>query len=323
MKDKDSWNISFKTVRTPLIMLLIFVGIGIWRYSATGKSFYLFNFGYIGLALAVGGFLNAALPKKHILWGRRISQILIGSYLLGYVGFTLRENMQIEGFFFYLLMGVFGAATLHYFIAKVVGTFFLNRGWCGWACWTAMVLDLLPWRQPQEGRLRGVGAVRYVHFFVSLGLVLFVWFGLGPETYERQSMTEVYWLAAGNALYYVVGIALAVVLKDNRAFCKYFCPITVLMKIGARFAVWRIKVDPEKCIDCGLCEKNCPMNIQLMAYKEAKQRILSTECILCFTCSNVCPTSAIGSTLGRDMVRQEHLTYRDESRRDESRAEEA
>jgi len=310
---KDRWSISFKTVRTPVIMLLIFVGIGIWRTLATGKIFFLFNFSYIGTAFAVGGFLNNALPKKHILWGRRISQILIASYLLGYVGFTLRENMQIEGFFFYLLMGVFATATLHYFVAKVVGTFALNRGWCGWACWTAMVLDLLPWRQPQEGRLRRLGVARYIHFALSLGLVLFVWFGLGgPETYVRESMVEVYWLAAGNALYYVAGIALAAVLKDNRAFCKYFCPIPVLQKIGARFAAWRIVIDPEKCVDCGICEKNCPMNIKLMAYKDANQRILSTECILCFTCSNVCPKSAVTSTLGFDMVRAEHLRYRDE-----------
>ena len=128
---KDEWSISRETLQTPVIMLLIFLGIGIWRTLATGKIFFLFNFGYIGAAIALGSFLSHALPKKHILWGRRISQLLIASYLLGYVGFTLRENMQIEGFFLYLLMGVFAAATLHYFIAKVVGTFFLNRGWCG------------------------------------------------------------------------------------------------------------------------------------------------------------------------------------------------
>ena len=29
---------------------------------------------------------------------------------------------------------------------------------------------------------------------------------------------------AGNALYYIAGIALAFAFKDNRAFCKYLCP---------------------------------------------------------------------------------------------------
>jgi polyferredoxin len=209
-------------------------------------------------------------------------------------------------------MGIFAGATLHYFIAKVAGTFFLNRGWCGWACWTAMVLDLLPWKRPRYGRLRHLGLVRYVHFGLSLGLVLFIWFVLGErEIYAAQSMSELYWLAVGNALYYVVGIALAAAIKDNRAFCKYVCPIPVLQKIGARFAVWKMAIDPEKCTDCGVCEKRCPMDIRLLEYKNAGQRTLSTECTLCHTCANVCPKSAVKLTSGVDMVRVEHLNYRD------------
>lgn len=313
MKNKHSWNISVETVKGPLTFIIIFLGIGIWRTLATGKIFFLFNFGYIGAAIASGIFLNDALPKKHILWGRRIGQILVASYMLGYLGFMNRENMQIEGFFFYLLMGMFAGATLHYFVAKVAGTFFLNRGWCGWACWTAMVLDILPWKRPRDGRLRHLGLVRYVHFVLSLGLVLFIWFVRGErEIYATQSMSELYWLAVGNALYYVVGIALAAVLKDNRAFCKYVCPIPVLQKIGARFAVWKMEIDPESCTDCGVCEKQCPMDIRLLEYKNAGQRTLSTECILCHTCANVCPKSAVKLTSGFDMVRVEHLNYRDE-----------
>ncbi len=125
-------------------------------------------------------------------------------------------------------------------------------------------------------------------------------------------MAEVYWLAVGNVLYYVVGIALAVLLKDNRAFCKYVCPIPVLQKVGARFSLWRMRINPDECSDCGKCEKECPMNIKLLTYKNANQRILSTECIICNTCANVCPKSAIKLTTGFDVVRVEHLNYRDE-----------
>jgi ferredoxin-type protein NapH len=70
-----------------------------------------------------------------------------------------------------------------------------------------------------------------------------------------------------------------------------------LQKIGARFALWRMRIDPDKCTDCGLCEKHCPMDIKLLDYKKAGQRVLSTECILCQTCANVCPTQAISSNL--------------------------
>ena len=31
MKNKDGWDISFDTLKMPLILLAIFLGIGIWR----------------------------------------------------------------------------------------------------------------------------------------------------------------------------------------------------------------------------------------------------------------------------------------------------
>ena len=175
-----------------------------------------------------------------------------------------------------------------------------------------MVLDLLPWRRPRNGRLRYLGILRYVHFLLSLALVLWVWFILGRrEIYAQQSMAELYWLVAGNALYYVVGIGLAGVLKDNRAFCKYFCPIPVLQKIGARFALFKKEIDSEKCNDCGACEKSCPMDIKLLDYKNANQRIRSTECIICHTCANVCPKSAIRMSMNKlDVVKEERLRYK-------------
>jgi len=48
MKNENGWDISFKTLKMPLIFLLIFLGIGIWRSVAVGHVFYLLNFGYIG-----------------------------------------------------------------------------------------------------------------------------------------------------------------------------------------------------------------------------------------------------------------------------------
>ena len=41
---------------------------------------------------------------------------------------------------FFLFTGVFEAATIHYAVAKIFGPLVFGRGWCGYACWTAMVL---------------------------------------------------------------------------------------------------------------------------------------------------------------------------------------
>lgn len=38
--------------------------------------------------------------------------------MLVYLGLISNENMQIEGFWHYLFLGVFQAATIHYVVAK-------------------------------------------------------------------------------------------------------------------------------------------------------------------------------------------------------------
>lgn len=305
----NKWDISLKTLIFPLLFLAIFWGLAITLTIFTGHIFYLFNFGYIGTSIATGIFLIQALPKKYKPWGRRTSQILVGTYMLFFLGFLGRENMQLEGFFMLMLLGVFAGATMHYLIAKIIGPLIFGRAWCSYTCWTAMILDLLPYKKPQNKRIKNLGIIRYIHFFFSLSLILFFWFILKTPI-ESQSMAELYWLITGNILYYAVGIILATTLKDNRAFCKYVCPIPVFQKVTSRFALLKLKIDPDKCIDCGKCEKACPMDVKLLEYKNNHQRILSTECIWCSTCTYECPKNAITSTIGFDVGIKERLNYR-------------
>jgi len=216
--------------------------------------------------------------------------------------------VQIEWFFFSLLAGLGGAALTHYLIAKIVGPLLFGRLWCGWACWTLMVLDLLPYRR-SPGRLPDRwGWLRHGHFALSLGLVLALWFGLGyRDPVHLGSTAGLAWMAAGNALYYIVAVGLAVGLRDNRAFCKYVCPIPVFQKATSRFALLKIEGDPARCDDCGACVKMCPMDIDLVAYIRSDTRILSTECMLCQTCITVCAKDALRVSMGLDLGGREYV----------------
>lgn len=302
MQSEDTF--SFASLKGPLLMMLIFWIIAVVLWLTTGHIFYLFNFGYIGTALGIGIGVYSALPRRKKLWGRRLAQFLIGTYMLVFLGLLQRENMQLEGFFFYLLGGVFAGSVIHYLVAKIAGPIIFNRGWCGWACWTAMVLDLLPFKRNKRGRLAGKwGYLRYAHFVLSLVLVLVLWFGLGYRI-QGQRMVELYWLLVGNAVYYAIGIALAYALQDNRAFCKIVCPIPTLQKLTSRFALLKIAGKAEKCNACGACDKMCPMDIHVSQYILDGQRVLSTECIFCFECVNVCAKGALDSTFGFDFPRR-------------------
>lgn len=304
-----------KVFTDSIFIFTFFLVIGVLLWQTQGHIFFLFNFIYIGIAGSTGELLFGILPREKKIWGRKLTQFLIGLYMLGVLGFLSRENMQIEGFFIYLLAGIFSGPVIHYLIAKVGGTFLFGRAWCGWACWTAMVLDFLPWMKPRHGRFRYWGLFRYLHFFISLALVLFLWNGFQITDLDKYSFRELNWLIViiGNLLYFTVAIILAASLKDNRAFCKYVCPIPVLMKIGSRFSIWKIEIEKDSCIECGLCEKNCPMNIKLLSYMKNNQRVLSTECIGCQQCVNICPENIIRYTKKLDTGFKEYLNFENDN----------
>ena len=297
-------------IRVPLILLISFWAIAITLWQATGNIFLLFNFGYIGTAIGVGLGLYVLLPRQKKPSGRRFAQLLVGIYMLFFLGIIKKENMQLEGFFFYLLAGVFSGSVIHYMVAKIAGPILFGRGYCGWSCWTAMVLDYLPYKRNKLGRLAPTWEqMRYVHFALSLLLVLVLWFlfQYRPPFTGHETLA---WLGVGNMIYFISAITLAYTLKDNRAFCKYLCPITAILKITSKFSFLKIEGDKEKCTQCGACNKTCPMDINIMAYVNNGERVLSSECIFCLTCTTVCPEGILDHTLKMDIGGKEHIQRR-------------
>ena len=266
----------------PTLMFAVFETIAVVLWLTLDNIFYLFNFTYIGGFIALG----LTLYAKKCKFARQVVQLGVGLYMLVYLGLISNENMQIEGFWYYLFLGVFEAATIHYAIAKIFGPLFFGRGWCGYACWTAMVLDLLPFKQPKSDRIN-IGYIRYIVFALSLIFVgaLFIF------NVPNLEKVMFYAFIIGNVVYYAVGITLAFIFKDNRAFCKYICPITVFLKPMSYFSLSRVKTDKDKCISCGKCKKVCPMNVDMI--DNSRKRENGTECILCLKCVEQCPKNAI------------------------------
>ena len=266
----------------PILFWLVFETVAVTLWLTKGNLFYLFNFTYIGTSIAIG---LALMANRH-KYARRFVQLFVGLYMLVYLGLINRENMQLEGFWYYLFTGVFEATTIHYAVAKIFGPLLFGRGWCGYACWTAMVLDFLPYKHPQFPRKK-LGWLRYITFALSLGLVAYLFLGQVGQL-ERI----MFWsFIVGNLLYYATGVALAFAFRDNRAFCKYLCPVTVFLKPMSYFSLLRITCDKEKCIGCGACRRVCPMNVDMT--DNARSRENGTECILCMECTKVCPKKAL------------------------------
>ena len=86
----------FRQYLQPLIILIVFEAVAVTLWLTKNNIFYLFNFSYIGLSISLGLFLFINKYK----YARRIVQLLVGLYMLVYLGLICHENMQIEGFWY-------------------------------------------------------------------------------------------------------------------------------------------------------------------------------------------------------------------------------
>ncbi|MFX1257884.1 MAG: 4Fe-4S binding protein [Promethearchaeota archaeon] len=342
MNEKTEKKEEKKDFKALFMILGIFYTLAIVLWLVLGILFYLINFIIIGTAVGLGVGLYPILSKKNKHKARKLSQALMGGYMFIGLGFGLiyilfgyfqPENMQIEGFWFWFLAGSFGAAILHYFIAKIFGPLAFNRGWCGWACWTAAVLDYLPWKK-SPGRIKKLGILRYIHFaivaFLIFYLVLVINYtlqtilgvvDLSGDIPQRKrelkqydniwQIPEFWWFLIGNAFYYLIGIFLAATLKDNRAFCKYVCPIACFLKIGSQFSLLKITGNSDECTSCKACDRACPMDISVSEYIKNNMRVTSSECILCFECVNACPNDLLKTSNKFDKKYKKFIQYKE------------
>lgn len=114
-------------------------------------------------------------------------------------------------------------------------------------------------------------------------------------------------LVAGNeALRSAVGILfswkmcvllffLLVSLWTWRPFCKYVCPLGALYGLFNRVAIYKFKIDTEKCTECGACQRVCKADIKV--WKNPN----SADCIRCGDCVHSCPVNAI-KTFSKNII---------------------
>ena len=283
-----------------LIGTILSVSMGLMMWVG-----FFFVFIPIGLSVSIGLYLSIRLNNPDL--GRKISLSVISLVFLVFLGIMQRENMQIEETVIYLAYfittGVFTRVLIHYAIAKVFGPLIWGRGYCGWACYTAALLEWLPIKE-NKPIPKKYTYIRIPVLIVSI-LIPFILIQTGYDYMskhidssitsfvESKKLDQFIWFLVGYILYYIVGIILAFVFKKRRAFCKIFCPVSLIMKLPTRLSLVKIKPSGKKCIKCGKCSEVCPMDIDVRKYIENGKKVTSTECITCRNCINVCPAKAI------------------------------
>ncbi len=176
----------------------------------------------------------------------------------------------------------------------------LGPVFCGWVCPLGLVLDL---NDDLRRRLRGWG-VRLPEWrwpgsvrFVVLGLTAGLSFGLGWPVFQTVSpINFVVWGALFEPVRWLLVVVAVVALVEHfapRLWCRSLCPLGALYSLLGRFALLRVRLDPETAgrTPCRQCTTQCPLGIRVMEDYSLRQRanVDHPDCTRCGNCLEVCP----------------------------------
>jgi ferredoxin len=277
----------------------------ILSHRSTGLKYYLFAaivlFGLVYLT-RFGRPDNANVAERK-LWYPRIPYITCLLVTVLVCGFVLGKSPNpMEGTVkvFKSMVGLYPSI-----ISKLFALFFFvvlaviaNKLICGWACPFGALQELV-YSLPILRKTKQWKAPFWLTNTIRGGLfcvVLLFLFGIvggrkGFVIYHYLNPFNLFNLDFDHWLILVtVVVSLALAFFTYRPFCHLICPFGFVSWIAERFSLARVKIDHEKCTDCGLCIKACPNQA---AKGRVLDKLFAADCFSCARCLNVCPQDAI------------------------------
>ncbi|MDD4997973.1 MAG: 4Fe-4S binding protein [Syntrophales bacterium] len=91
------------------------------------------------------------------------------------------------------------------------------------------------------------------------------------------------------SLFAALVVALPLLTK-RRTQCSLFCPFGAFQSFTNRLNVFEVRVDPQKCVKCGKCARECP--VLAVNVDRATGAHTAMTCTKCGKCVDVCPKGA-------------------------------
>jgi polyferredoxin len=197
--------------------------------------------------------------------------------------------MTFSGYFAYIQMVIIG-------LLIAVSTIFIGRRFCGYICFLGTLQEYLFKLNPKKMKTqlplnihRKLSVIKYIILIITFVMALFL------IQYLYMPFCPVVAISFPNSISFFGIITLIIIFVGGffieRFWCRYLCPYAALMNlfqfIGKISGIKKhvIKRNWEVCNDCGICTKNCPMNIDISQY----ENITDPNCIHCLKCIKFCP----------------------------------
>lgn len=211
--------------------------------------------------------LTAALgTAAWLIYKKRSRKALIALSLfsLAYFGFYRKGCVCSIGSVQNVALALFGGAqyavpvaALAFFILPLVFSLFAGRAFCAGVCPHGALQDLV--------LLKPVKLPLWLE--QGLSVLPFIYLGAGVMFAATGSMfifcqydpfVPLFRLS-GRTLMVLSGVGLLLLgTFVGRPYCRFFCPFGALLKMGSTVAKLRVRVTPDVCTQCRLCEASCP-----------------------------------------------------------------
>jgi ferredoxin-type protein NapH len=210
------------------------------------------------------------------LQSRRLKQGISGAAFL----------MVLAGGWFFPLIGYFIPLCM---LMGIGMASFKGRSWCDWLCPRGSFLDALLKKVSRNQKIPRVfrsTPMRLGVMTLLMSVLTVQIIRLWPDPWAIGGFFIIMLTATT-----VVGVVLGGIFQQ-RTWC-YLCPIGTMSSWVGR-SRRPLLVTAEKCVNCNLCSKNCPMQLTPKMVKLSASLPNRGDCLKCGLCVAGCPTAALG-----------------------------
>jgi ferredoxin-type protein NapH len=279
-----------KKTKLPLILIVIYTIIGLVVAFIRKDIKYVALFEAIGLFSAAIEYIVSKKPELRQLL-RITLMCIVGGGLFGFLSLYRGVNFQFPQIFFDASAGVITGALIQLIIARLVLPFFFGNAFCSRACWNGIVFEMTNSKTPipHRGKKRSeIVAWAYLLCLVVTALTVSTF----SNPAEDEAIRKL-WIIGENIWIVLIGIFLTTVW-GSRAYCRMLCPFLTVSGLFSRYSIFKITpVKKEECYMCGICNKTCPMHVDIMNSVRNGVRINQRTCILCERCVDACPVDCL------------------------------